>query len=82
MRATAATGIVVMMDSSAETIRVTLELQRAGDRMVGSLHDGARAPRPFDGWLELGTLLEEARRGAPADTPDAARSVAGQELDQ
>lgn len=63
-----------MMDSSADTIRVTLELQRAGERIVGLLHDGGRTPQAFDGWLELGTLLEEARRGTPADTTDAARA--------
>lgn len=63
------------MDSSADTIRVTLELRRAGERIVGSLHDGRRTPRAFDGWLELGTLLEEARRADPADIPDAASSA-------
>ena len=41
---------------------IVLQLDRAADRIGGSFDDGRGAPLPFDGWLELGTLLEQARR--------------------
>lgn len=59
-------GIVSGMRHAAGTVRVTVELNRASDQIAGSLHDGRGAARPFDGWLELGTLLEQARRDDPA----------------
>jgi hypothetical protein len=48
-----------------------LEVDLAGDAIVGRLHDGDRAPEAFSGWLELVAALEAARArrntGAAAD---------------
>jgi hypothetical protein len=38
-----------------------LDLDVASATISGCLHEGARSPEPFCGWLELVALIEDAR---------------------
>jgi hypothetical protein len=46
-----------------ETVRVTLEIARAGDTIRGELAVGDRPPSAFFGWLELIARLERETAG-------------------
>lgn len=38
-----------------------LEIDLRGEPIAGCLHEGDLPPQPFSGWLELVTVLEDAR---------------------
>jgi hypothetical protein len=45
------------------TVRLTLELERQGDPVAGTITGNDAKTRAFTGWLELASLIEAERRG-------------------
>jgi hypothetical protein len=58
------------MRSSVDPARVWIEIDVEAASIAGALHRGAEPVRPFDGWLELVSLLEDLRR-PPTDHDQA-----------
>jgi hypothetical protein len=57
---------------------VTLDLDVTSDNIRGSVEFARGSSRAFDGWLELSSLLDHARRPvADQDDPPATAAVAG-----
>jgi hypothetical protein len=59
---------VLCMDGTAAPVKLVLELAVGSDPIAGRLHLGDRDARPFSGYLELMSLLEEIRRSACGPT--------------
>ena len=60
--------------SMDELIVLRLEVARNADPITGTLSEGARAGRPFTGWLALTDAIEAVREahGPPANGDQAA----------
>ena len=52
----------------AHTIHLELELEPDGQPIAGVLWTPNLPIRAFDGWLELASAIEDARRHGPSDT--------------
>jgi hypothetical protein len=55
-------------NAPASRVRVVVTIERDSEPIQGTVTDEAGHPRPFCGWLELVTFLEQART-RPLDPP-------------
>lgn len=62
---------------SSPSARVTIDLTATGDPIAGQLSAGDRAPRPFTGWLQLMSGLQEAVETLRDQANDKAEAGAG-----
>jgi hypothetical protein len=62
---------------SSQAARVTIDLTATGDPIAGQLTAEGRAPRPFTGWLQLISGLQEAVETLRDQAGDKAEAGAG-----
>ena len=56
-------------NAPASRIRVVVTIARDSEPIHGTVTDEANDTRPFCGWLELATFLEQARTRPPDPPP-------------
>ena len=57
-------------EAGAGPVLVAIELRRGGELIEGVIRVGQGEVRPFQGWLELTTLLDAAARGGRMTASD------------
>ena len=67
-------AIVLGMTDAATHAQIKLRIERAAEPIAGTLEDHCGNSRPFLGWMELISAVEDARR-APVPYPALANSA-------
>jgi hypothetical protein len=54
-----------LLDVSAESLHIAIDVSVTGEQVCGYVSVGGRQPKPFSGWLELIVALDEILGGPP-----------------